>query len=81
MQEIWTYDGCLLFKVSLLTQPQANVAGTSNGGYIIDSGVSNHVKNELGQLNLATDYTGIDSFVIGNGQGLRISHIGTSIPS
>lgn len=43
------------------SQPQANIAGHSNGGYILDPGASNHVTNELVKLNLATDYTGTDS--------------------
>lgn len=50
--------------------PVANVAqqGTSHGsGWLLDSGASHHVTNNAQILSNATDYTGTDSLVIGNG--------------
>lgn len=46
-----------------------------------DSGASNHVTNELSNLNLAADYHGQNKLQIGNGSGLDICHVGNSIVS
>ena len=45
-----------------------------------DTGANNHITADYGNLNLhAEDYTGQDQVRIGNGQGLHIHHIGSSI--
>ena len=45
-----------------------------------DTGAYNHLTADLSHLNLnAEQYTGHDQVRIGNGQGLHIHHIGSSI--
>lgn len=46
-----------------------------------DTGASHHITNDLGNLSLASTYDGSDTVRVGNGQGLQISHIGSSTPS
>ncbi|CAJ2634258.1 unnamed protein product [Trifolium pratense] len=60
-------------------QPQAHTvtAGTSSPGFLLDSGATHHVTNDLTNLALHHPYTGPDSLFMGNGSGLNISHSGT----
>jgi len=52
---------------------------TSDVNWYPDTGATNHVTADLANLNLHTDgYTGTDQLHVGNGQGLPISHTGTS---
>ncbi|XP_010274285.1 PREDICTED: uncharacterized protein LOC104609611 [Nelumbo nucifera] len=44
-----------------------------------DSGATNHMTSDLGNLSLHDEYHGTDHILIGNGTGLDISHIGSSI--
>ncbi|CAA0843297.1 Unknown protein, partial [Striga hermonthica] len=43
-----------------------------------DSGASAHVTNELGNLNIASEYDGQNQLQVGNGSGVSISHIGNT---
>jgi hypothetical protein len=44
-----------------------------------DTGATNHVTSDLGNLNLqAEEYNGSDQLRVGNGQGLDIKHLGSS---
>ncbi|CAL1362863.1 unnamed protein product [Linum trigynum] len=56
--------------------PQSTT-GPSNP-WLMDPAASHHVTGDLGNLSLYSDYTGPDELVVGNGSGLRISHIGSS---
>jgi Integrase core domain/GAG-pre-integrase domain len=58
-----------------------NVQATSNydsSNWIIDSGVNNHVTNDLNNLSSFFAYNGPDKLQIGNGIGLSISHVGST---
>jgi hypothetical protein len=58
----------------------ANSSQQSDSTWYPDTGANNHVTSDLGNLNLnAEDYTGHDQVRIGNGQGLKILHTGSSI--
>jgi hypothetical protein len=69
-------------------RPSANVAaayqpqnpGHNNNNWIMDTGASHHITQDLQQLTLAQPYPGSDQVLVGDGTGLNISHIGqTSI--
>ncbi|PNX80561.1 hypothetical protein L195_g036565 [Trifolium pratense] len=44
--------------------------------WILDSGATHHITNDLDQLHLAQPYTGSDQLVVGDGSGHTISNIG-----
>ncbi|RVW22016.1 hypothetical protein CK203_111920 [Vitis vinifera] len=46
--------------------------------WYVDSGATNHVTNELGRMQAATEYLGNQKLTVGSGQGLPIQHIGHS---
>jgi hypothetical protein len=43
-----------------------------------DSGASTHITPDLANLSIHNDYDGKDQVTVGNGAGLKISHIGSS---
>ena len=60
-----------------------SIANTSEYGYdgasavwYPDSGATNHVSNDLGNLNISSEYHGGKKLMLGNGLGISISHIG-----
>ncbi|KAJ1686058.1 hypothetical protein LUZ63_017448 [Rhynchospora breviuscula] len=61
---------------------QAYVAQPSNApnsaDWIIDSGASHHVTNDVNNLSSFFNYDGSDTLQIGDGSGLPIHHIGTT---
>ena len=73
------------YHAPMASQPgsQAFVAATSpsiDQVWYLDTGANNHLTADLSHLNLnAEHYTGSDQVRIGNGQGLYIHHIGSSI--
>ena len=44
-----------------------------------DSRATNHVTHDLGNLNSGAEYNGNSKIHMGNGTGLKISHIGLSV--
>jgi Reverse transcriptase (RNA-dependent DNA polymerase)/gag-polypeptide of LTR copia-type/GAG-pre-integrase domain len=66
-----------------LAQPtiQANSAQpdsiSSGPDWYLDSGATHHVTNDINNLSSYMPYDGMDSLKIGNGLGMRISHIGS----
>ena len=46
--------------------------------WYVDSGATNHVTNQLGRMQAATEYLGNQKLTVGSGQGLPIQHIGHS---
>ncbi|KAA8521637.1 hypothetical protein F0562_012310 [Nyssa sinensis] len=66
-----------------LPSPQLVVMAASFGSnqntsniWLMDSGATNHITNDISNLSIFEDYTGEDAVSIGNGKGLQISHIG-----
>ncbi|KAH9727210.1 retrovirus-related pol polyprotein from transposon RE1 [Citrus sinensis] len=45
-------------------------------GWYIDSGATHHITNNLQNLQIGNEYSGNQLLLVGNGQGLHISHIG-----
>lgn len=62
------------------TQPQAHAAqfsATNNSTqWLLDSGASHHVTQDLSNLSLHHPYDGTEEIVIGDGSGLPITHSG-----
>ena len=61
------------------TPPQAHTANTASASqnFIVDSGATHHVVNDLDQLSLHYPYNGPDELFMGSGEGLRITNSGT----
>ncbi|KAJ9551582.1 hypothetical protein OSB04_015627 [Centaurea solstitialis] len=60
--------------------PQANVAtfaNSSSTSWLMDSGATHHVTNDLENLALHAPYDGSDDLIIGDGSSLPISHTGS----
>jgi hypothetical protein len=64
-------------------KPRANVvrnqAATQHGDWIMDTGASHHISQDMQQLTLANSYPGADRVIVGDGTGLNITHTGNSI--
>lgn len=45
--------------------------------WLLDSGASHHITNDLSNLSLHYPYDGTEDIVIGNGTGISITHIGS----
>jgi histone deacetylase 1/2 len=56
-----------------------NQAATQNANWIMDTGASHHISQDLQQLTLANSYPGADQVTVGDGTGLKITHTGNSI--
>ena len=54
----------------------ANCEGTADDGLYLDSGATHHLTNNMDNLHQREEYKAMDQLIIGNGQGLLISHIG-----
>lgn len=52
-------------------------AAPAPSNWILDSGASHHIATDLANLSMHSPYEGNDDVVIGNGNKLRITHIGT----
>ncbi|CAL1353624.1 unnamed protein product [Linum trigynum] len=63
-------------------RPQSHhtvTAGSSSSSlWLLDSAATNHVTPDLGGLSLYTDYHGPEEVIVGDGSGLKITHIGQS---
>lgn len=51
-----------------------NSPSTLTDPWVVDSGATNHVAADLGNLSIQSEYTGTDNLVVGNGQSL-VNHI------
>ena len=45
--------------------------------WLLDSGASHHVTNYLNNLSLHAPYDGTEKLLVGDGMGLKITHIGS----
>lgn len=66
-------------------QPQAHMATASQrnlfASWLLDTGASHHVTNDMANLSMHHPYDGLEEIVIGNGMGVSISHTGSlSLP-
>jgi hypothetical protein len=62
------------------TTPTANMATAttpSTAPWYIDTSANYHIQPDVQNLHTVNEYTGSDHLVVGNGQGLQISHTGT----
>lgn len=66
---------------SFSTNPQAHVAQASasmvSPQWLLDSGASHHVTQDLANLSLHQPYDGAEEIIIGDGSGLPITHTGS----
>ena len=64
-------------------KPTTNVANhhfaAQNANWIMHTGASHHISQDLQQLTLANSYPRADQVVVGDGTGLKITHTGNSI--
>ncbi|OMO73140.1 Integrase, catalytic core [Corchorus capsularis] len=69
---------CRKGKQFFNSPPVANVTTMAgqNSSWCMDTGASHHVTPQFQNLTLASEYDGPDQIVVGNGQGLKISHSG-----
>ena len=44
--------------------------------FYMESGATTHITNDLGKMSQVIPYKGYDAIFVGNGEALRISHIG-----
>lgn len=57
-----------------------NVAPYQIGeAWILDTGASHHMTSDVHNLNQVVPFEGFDKIKIGNGQGLPIKHIGSTV--
>ena len=57
----------------------AHYTAKSSNSWLIDSGATSHITNDISNIQSPTPYHGEDKVYIGDGKGLSIDHIGTSI--
>lgn len=55
----------------------ASPSTVNDPAWYVDSGATNHITADLNNLALRTDYKGKEKFLVGNGQSLHISHVGS----
>ncbi|GKV47212.1 hypothetical protein SLEP1_g54130 [Rubroshorea leprosula] len=71
---------CPNYRVQAVS-PMANIASSSvafSDDCLLDSGANNHVTTDLTNLALHSEYNGPDELQIGDGTGLKITHVGHS---
>ena len=56
-----------------------NVDASSSTSWYPDSGATNHISNDFGNLNSASEYNGGKLLHLGDGKGIKIKHVGNSI--
>ena len=57
---------------------ECSYEGSNVTSWYPDSGATNHVSNDLSNLNSFSEYNGGQCIQLGNGKGIQISHIGQS---
>ncbi|KAL5820821.1 hypothetical protein ACOSQ3_022703 [Xanthoceras sorbifolium] len=62
--------------------PNAFVAAPStvmDPAWYVDSGATNHITYDLGNMSIKSDYKGLDCLTVGNGAQIPIAHVGASV--
>ncbi|KAM1997822.1 hypothetical protein ACFX15_030613 [Malus domestica] len=54
-------------------------AKSSSPSWLIDSGATSHITNDISNISSPSPYTGEDKVYIGDGKGLPITHTGSSL--
>ncbi|KAH9670341.1 putative LRR receptor-like serine/threonine-protein kinase [Citrus sinensis] len=54
----------------------ANFEGVADDGWYLDSGATHHLTNNMENLQISEEFKGTDQLIIGNGEGLSITHVG-----
>ncbi|BBN68591.1 hypothetical protein Prudu_489S000400 [Prunus dulcis] len=57
----------------------AHYTSKPSPSWLIDSGATSHITNDISNLSSPSPYTGEDKVYIGDGTGLSINHIGSSL--
>ena len=74
LEQIW-----LFYQLEEIPQALAAMAlheEEKDPNFYVDSGVTTHITNDLGKMSQVIPYKGYDAIFVGNGEALRISHIG-----
>ncbi|XP_048427778.1 uncharacterized protein LOC103944694 isoform X2 [Pyrus x bretschneideri] len=56
----------------------AHYTSKSSPSWLLDSGATSHITNDIANISSPTPYTGEDKVYVGDGNGLSIHHIGSS---
>ncbi|KAH9671623.1 retrovirus-related pol polyprotein from transposon RE1 [Citrus sinensis] len=56
----------------------ANCEGPADEGWYLDSGATHHLTNNMANMHIREEFKGNDQLIIGNGQGLPITHVGNA---
>ena len=56
----------------------ANFEGPADEGWYLDSGATHHLTNNMANMHIREEFKGNDQLIIGNGQGLPITHVGNA---
>ncbi|KAM1580053.1 hypothetical protein ACFX1Z_041414 [Malus domestica] len=66
------------FPPAKLAAMCAHYTAKSSNSWLIDSGATSHITNDISNIQSPTPYHGEDKVYIGDGKGLSIAHTGTS---
>ena len=65
---------------AVVSQPSSQIVSQSTLQiWLTDSGATNHMTADLNNLSLASPYLSNETIQITNGEGLLVSHIGSTI--
>ncbi|KAH9782586.1 hypothetical protein KPL71_008966 [Citrus sinensis] len=60
------------------TAYMANFEGPADESWYFDSGATHHLPNNMTNIHIREEFKGNDQLIIGNGQGLTITHVGNA---
>jgi len=65
-------------KFAAMAQASNATLTNNQDPWLADSGTSNHLTANLGNLSIQLQYKGLEQIIVGNGQTLHINHIGNA---